>query len=420
MSIRDLGIVFRALLLSFTKRPLTLRRLLFLPLAVCIYLLFRVIVRLGRALDDLLFRDYREQSVHSPLFVIAFPRSGSTFLHRLLCLDEEQFTHHHTYQTLLPAVSLYRLVGLFVALDRRVAALVPKLTRWFDLDLFSHWHGIHPIGLNRAEEDEALFLFPVYTVVLYMLFPFVDELPELQFADRLPSDIRRRTMDFYRSSLQRHLYAIQRKGQEARSLLIKNVHSISRIASILETFPDARFVFVTRNPYQAVPSLLSLYYAVWRVHSPDIPKDSPEARALARVGYDYFRYLDKMRTVIPEEQLIHMGFEEMIADPEGAVERIYGHFGLSLSAAFRARLRTVIRERSDHSSSHLYSLEEYGLTEKEVYEELKEAFCFTDQDAGVSMARSACVSRFPPRPSSPGGPTHEGHPSSQGQAATQL
>jgi hypothetical protein len=394
MSIRDLGLLFRGLVLTITKRRLSVRRLVFYPLAMTVYLLFRVIVRLGQALDDLFFRGYRDQEVRSPVFVIAFPRSGTTFLHRLMCLDEEQFTFHKTYQTLLPAVSLYRFVGLFVALDRRMTALLPKLVRWFNRDLFTGWKGIHSIGLRNAEEDEGVFLYPVYTPVFYMLFPFMEQFQDLVFVDRLSPKLRQRIMDFYQRCLQRHLYAVREGDRADRRLLVKNVHSTGRIRSILERFPDARFVFIMRSPYQAIPSLLSLYYAAWQMHSPDIPKHSLEARALAQMGYGYYRYLREMCQVIPAEQYVCVGFEELIGDPESTIERIYDHLGLPLSDAFRDRLQAAIQDPSSHRSRHHYSLEEYGLSEQEVYQELQEVFSFWEEKRrAVSEVREASPSR---------------------------
>jgi hypothetical protein len=387
MRIRDLGLLLRGLALTFTRRRMTVRRLLFFPWAALTYLLFRAIVRLGQALDSLFYPGYRAQPVRSPVFVIAFPRSGTTYLHRLMCLDEERFTYHKLYQTLLPAVSLYKLIDAFVALDRRVTAVVPKLTRWFNRDLFSGWRGIHSIGLQRAEEDEGLFLYALYTPVFYMLYPFMRQLRELQFLDDLPLEVRQRITGFYQGCLQRHLYAM-RGAAPGRTLLVKNVHSTGRIRSILQQFPDARFVFVMRNPYQAIPSLLSLYHAAWRMHSPDVAKRSQESRDLARMGYAYYRRLKEMCQVIPDEQYTCVGFEDLIEDPEGTIERIYDHFDLPLSSAFRGRLQVAIQERSNHQSQHHYSLEEYGLSEQEVYAELREVFEFLDQMHGAGAAQA--------------------------------
>jgi hypothetical protein len=357
---------------------------------MAVYLAFRVTVRLGQALDDLVFRGYRKQEVRSPVFVIAFPRSGTTFLHRLMCLDEEQFTFHKTYQTLLPAVSLYRFVGLFAALDRRMTDLLPKLVRWFNRDLFTGWKGIHSVGLQRAEEDEGVFLYPIHTPVFYMLFPFIERFRDLVFVDSLAPRLRQRIMDFYQRSLQRHMYAVRGESSVDRTLLIKNVHSTGRIRSILARFPDARFVFIMRNPYQAIPSLLSLYYAAWQMHSPDIPKRSPEARSLAQMGYAYYRYLRELCQEMPAEQYVCVGFEELIGNPKGTIERIYEHLELPLSETFRRRLQAALQDQSNHRSRHRYSLEEYGLSEQEVFQELQQVFAFLEQ-----KRRAASESREP-------------------------
>jgi hypothetical protein len=378
----------RGVWLTYTRRRLTFRRLLFFPLAIGVYLVFRGVVRAGRALDTVLFPGYREQAVRSPVFVIAFPRSGTTFLHRLMCLDEEQFTYHKTYQTLLPAISLYRLVGWVQRLDRRVAALLPRLVRRFNRDLFGGWRGIHAVGLQRVEEDEGVFLYPMYTPVFYMLFPFVEQFRELQFVDDLPKPLRQRIMDFYQSSLQRHIYADRGAGAGGRRLLVKNVHSTGRIRSILERFPDARFVFIMRNPYEAIPSLLSLYHAAWQMHSPDLAKQSPETHGLARMGYAYYRWLREACQTIPDEQHICVGFEELIDAPEATIERIYRHLGLPMSEAYRVRLHAAVQERSDHHSEHDYSLEEYGLDERQVYEELREVFEFLDRKRAAAALKN--------------------------------
>jgi hypothetical protein len=383
MRIRDLGILVRGLYLTFTRRRVTLGRTAYVLLASSLYLFLRVTVRVGHWLDDLFQRGYRSQAVHAPVYVITFPRSGTTFLHRLLCLDEEQFTYHKTYQTLLPAVSLYKLVGFLIALDRRLHRLVPRAVQWLNRKAFAKWDNIHPIGLNRAEEDEGIFLYPLWTPVIYLLFPFIDEFRDLQFIDDAPQELRRRVMDFYRRCLQCHLYTDAAETGHERTLLSKNVHSVGRIASILETFPDARFIFVVRDPYRAVPSLLSLYYAVWEVHSPDIPKRSPETLGLARMGYDFYRYLKEMCEKLPEEQYTCVGFEELVQDPVKVVEYIYRHFGLPLSEAFRTRLEQSTRDSNGYRSVHRYSLEEYGLSEQEVYRALEDVFEFARQKRAV-------------------------------------
>ena len=44
-----------------------------------------------------------------PVFVIATPRAGTTYLHHLLALDEERFVGFKLYQTIAPSILLERV-----------------------------------------------------------------------------------------------------------------------------------------------------------------------------------------------------------------------------------------------------------------------------------------------------------------------
>ena len=103
MSIRDLGILLRATYLTFARRRVTVRRVLFVLFAVSLYLCFRVVVRLGHAADDLFFRRYQQQTVHAPLYIVTFPRSGTTFLHRLIVPGRGSV---HVHEDLSDALSI--------------------------------------------------------------------------------------------------------------------------------------------------------------------------------------------------------------------------------------------------------------------------------------------------------------------------
>jgi len=95
--------------------------------------------------------------------------------------------------------------------------------------------------------------------------------------------------------VQRHMYAPGRN----RILLSKNTFLPGRIDSILEAFPDAKFVYLVRHPYEAIPSLMSLFHAIWSRYSPEIAKASPESYAVAEMGFEYYRLVLEHRTSSP-------------------------------------------------------------------------------------------------------------------------
>ncbi len=100
------------------------------------------------------------------------------------------------------------------------------------------------------------------------------------FPDALPPEDRRELMRYYRSCLQRQLYA----NGPGKTLLSKATQSSGAVESLLEAFPDARFITIIRHPYQSVASHVSVFYPVWRAHSPDIAKDSPVSKSYARLA----------------------------------------------------------------------------------------------------------------------------------------
>jgi hypothetical protein len=66
----------------------------------CTLFLFSLMIwnHLGFFLDDLLFPDWRAQVIDSPLFIVGNARSGTTWLHRLISLDDKTFTTMQTWE----------------------------------------------------------------------------------------------------------------------------------------------------------------------------------------------------------------------------------------------------------------------------------------------------------------------------------
>ena len=81
----------------------------------------------------------------------------------------------------------------------------------------------------------------------------------------------------------------------AKTLLSKATQSSGSVEALLEEFPDAKFITIVRHPYESVASHVSVFYPVWRAHSPDIAKDGPVSKAYARLAVKWFRPLSLFR-----------------------------------------------------------------------------------------------------------------------------
>src|SRR5688572_8212600 len=63
--------------------------------------------RLAEQIDERLYAEYHEQPLGEPIYIVAAPRSGTTFLHRLM-LRDPQFTSFKLYQTMFPTITGYK------------------------------------------------------------------------------------------------------------------------------------------------------------------------------------------------------------------------------------------------------------------------------------------------------------------------
>ena len=107
---------------------------------------------------------------------------------------------------------------------------------------------------------------------------------------------------------------------------------------------------------------------------PEIGTDSPEARALARLAIDYYRYALDGRRSIPEDHFITVRYDDLALRPADTVESIYERLGLEMSPSFRERLDEAVVGHRAFASQHSYSLQEFGLSEEEIYQELHDIF----------------------------------------------
>lgn len=356
----------KAEFLALFGRPFRLRRWAYVLFFTGLFLLFLGFVLIGRTLDHLFFGRFKRQLVKEPVFIIAPPRSGTTLVQNLLSLDEDRFVHLKMYQTIFPSVCYQRLFSALGWLDRKLGRPVEALLGWCEKKWFGGWDDLHKMRLNQPEEDDALFLYAFASEAIFLLFPFVQELWPAGFPDALPLPDRRRLMRYYRSCLQRHLYA----NGPGKTLLSKATQSSGAVESLREEFPDARFITIVRHPYRSVASHVSLFVPVWQAHSPDIARDGAVAKAYAGLAVAWYKHLFGFRQQVTPTRYYCIDYRDLVRDPRQTIEKLYAHFGWPVTEVCRARLEAATKRQRDFKSRHEYTLEEFGLTREWIQQEL--------------------------------------------------
>lgn len=348
----------------------SIRRFLFTVLFVTLFTVVSLAVLFFRLLDEILFPGYRNLKIERPVFIIANPRSGTTFLHRLFCLDEERYGYTLLYHTIFPSITIFKLIDFFGAIDRRIGSPMRKTFDYLDGVFFKGWENIHPMGFNQSEEDEGTFIFTLITSGIFLLCPYMDEIDYVKFPDLMSEKERKCLSQYYKNTIQRFMYAL---GSD-KVFLSKNVMSTGRLNTIIETFPDAKIVYVVRSPYEAVPSFISMFSAAWKSHSPEIPETSKYHRAWGELAIDYYTYFHEHIQQLPESQWCTLKYEDLVENPHREMVKIYSQLGMNVSPVFDERLKNASQRAKKYKSGHSYSLEQYGMTRSEVLQKLEPIF----------------------------------------------
>ncbi len=334
---------------------------------IFLYFINQFIHLFFRLLDAVFHRNHLKQKITQPVFIIANPRSGTTFLHRLMAMDEERFTYTKYAHTFFMTASFVQFYFVFRWVDKKIfRGIISRSLNFLDDKFWGGWDDIHAMGFNKAEEDELVFAQAMMSVGVMMPFPYFHQIHDNKFLDHQPDEVRKNVMDFYESCVKRFVF---RAGKN-KTYLAKNVMSTGRFKTLLERFPDAKIIYIARHPYDSVPSFASMFTALNKIHSPKLAYTHPANKSWAQLGIDFFKYSKEMRKSIPASQFIGLKYDDLLADPQGTVKKIYSHFNWSLSEKFLVKLSKEDARNKNYKSAHEYSLEQYGFTKQEIYAEL--------------------------------------------------
>jgi hypothetical protein len=269
---------------------------------------------------------------HDPLFIVGHWRTGTTLLHELLILDERH-TYPNTYQCLEPNHFL-----LTESLFTRFFAFLMPAHRPMD-NMAAGW--------DKPQEDEfALCMMGQPSPYLTIAFP--NHPPQDQEAldlERLPPRAREKWKRAFVRFL-RHL-----ASKDPRRLVLKSPPHTCRIPTLLELFPDARFVHIVRDPYTVFPSTVNLWKTLYTTHG----LQTPSFRGLEEHVFSTFTHLyDRLeagRRLVPPGRFHELRYEDLIADPAGAMRRLYEELELGGFDSVLPRLRQYLSEHSGYRTN---------------------------------------------------------------------
>ena len=303
-----------------------------------------------------------EVAIDRPVFVTGLPRTGTTALHRLLTAD--------------PASQ-----GLEAWLAQ-VPQPRPPRHSWPDNPVFQAiqagfaWHheehpefmGVHYLAADQVEECWQLLQQSMRSV----------SFETLAYVPAYSAWLREQD---WNAAYRRHRRNLQMIGlhDAGRRWVLKNPSHLFALDALLAVYPDALVIQTHRSPRTAIASACSLAAHASAGWSPlftgaVIGRTQLDlwARGLSRFTAERARH-DPAR-------FYDVRYDDLVTDPVGTVEAIYGHFGLPLAGAAADAIRSLATAaRTGGDSAHRYTLEEFGLNGEQVDERF--AACATRSGA---------------------------------------
>ncbi len=260
----------------------------------------------------------------APIFILGHWRSGTTHVMRLIARDPA-FAVVTFVHTMIPG--LYLSSPLFRAL---LASSLPKVRPMDNVT----------VAPDAAEEEEyALGNLGPYS--FYHALSFPRKMREIFDKYVLFEGVERKIIEQWKVI---YLYFLKKVtfSSGGKRLLLKNPANTGRIPTLLEMFPDAKFIHVYRNPYVVYSSTMHwLDKELASTALQDIDEEAVREHALRNYEKLMLRY-EEDKALIPEGNLVEVRFEDFEADPLGEVARIYCALGLTLTPEAQVQMQQYL------------------------------------------------------------------------------
>lgn len=239
-----------------------------------------------------------------PIFILGHWRSGTTLLHELLVLDPRH-TFPNTYQCFDPCHTL--LTEKWI--KKYFTWMLPEKRMMDNM----------AVGWDRPQEDEfAMALLGQPSPYSDIAFPNRSPLePESLDLDGLPPSRREQ----WKRTFLWFLKVITLRDQ--RRLVLKSPPHTCRIPTLLELFPDARFIHIVRNPVAIYSSTVNL----WKTLNNSQALHTPIFEGMEERVFEMFLHFNNRvqatKGQVPAGHFCELKFEDLTKNPVKEMKALY-------------------------------------------------------------------------------------------------
>ena len=331
------------------------------PIFVGIYLLTIWIINfIFMKIDWIFYPSKLTKKIEKPILIVGNPRSGTTFIHRYLSNNR-----------LGAGSKLYQMVFTSIVLQKIIKPILPLLEKISPAKF--HSDEVHKTSLNAIETDDPSLMFRFFDG--FFLYAFILSWAKEDLLNWFQPKIRdnsKRDFNWLETMWKRTLISSN------SDRMIGKLFSISvNIPAFLKKFPDAKLLYMIREPLNVIPSGLSLVTGVldgvfgfW-----NLPREKRQFyidrlyNALVELQLRFHQ--DWIENKIDKNKVMIVRYDRMMSDFEGLMDEILDFVGHDASDELLAQIKKTAEEQRNYKSKHKYDLEKFGLTEEKIKKDCK-------------------------------------------------
>lgn len=296
-----------------------------------------------------------QHNIKRPIFVLGFPRTGTTVLQNLLTLEQSRLGLRF-WELVLPVPW-----SDDPATDERKRVAAARRIIQAAYVVAPEQREIHHIDTHTYEECWPLFA-NTFCVMNYDLQSGLKPYGEYLLGCDMVQPYRE-----YKQFLQMATW--RKPGQ----LVLKCPEHLWFLDSLLEVFPDACIIWTHRDPAPTIASYCSLISMQWRTLYGSFDPQELGQHISGRFKEGVERAMVTRERLQQEDRFFDVRFSDLVQDQRGTVKKICQHFDLDYGDHMDGAIEEWLTspERGDHRGAHKYSMDRYGISPEAVHEQFR-------------------------------------------------
>tara|TARA_B100001142_G_scaffold60120_1_gene59116 strand:+ start:202 stop:1191 length:990 start_codon:yes stop_codon:yes gene_type:complete len=314
----------------------------------------RSIVSIGLMLDRVFFPKLRKPKIIKPIIIVGNPRSGTTFLQRYL-IKSGLGIGSELWQIIYPSRLLQKMI-------RPLLPLLEKIS-----PARHHSTAAHKTSLSSVETDDVGLFFKYFDgFFLYGFILAFDNKDLFDFFDPKIRNTNKRDFNWFEIVWSRIVFG------KNKPYLGKLFSLSTSLPAFQKRFPDAKILYMIREPLNVIPSGLSLVTGVLdkRFGFWNLDKEIRDqyllrlynalVELLKRFHYDWVNNnIDKSKVLIVKYDKMMSNFDDLMND-------ILKFVDVEPSDELIKEIKKTTLDQKNYISEHKYDLKKFNLTEEKI------------------------------------------------------